>query len=636
MVLTTGLAGLLTLPRTITDMDGAEFALIAARGGIAHPPGYPLYSAMLRGWHEAFARWFASGDVTAPGVLAVMSVAMSMATAWLIWAGITTVQNRPRLAAAATLIVMLASPVWRASTGLEPFALNDLMGAGLMFVAASSLAGRKGLGFATGMVFGLAFCNHHSLAFAFPLALPALALAAPSTLTILARKNLRSNLTGAAGGFILGLLPLVWFATQRNNTAGFVWGDWSDFLLRLDNHLFRRDYGTLSLRAGADGGWLSGPLFMLKVYGQSLSWIWLAVAILGGFSAIGAIGKVNRDRRINAFRKFEWACLAAFLSTGIVMPTLFRMEAASDTVEIMQRFGALPLIFLAPAIASGLTRLQARLPANLPVRWHHAPAATLILVIGLHGLLQFKTSNRRLETLADTHLNASLAALQQVLNSPGSASPKKSQAKSQMKSPWIVTNTDLDFFGFTYKTAAMTPKPVVIQTGLWPSLWYRRQSLKFITESGVQLSPEAAALLLTPLAPDEDFKILQKILFAALREHRLFLSAGVFPGMTALIDTSYPVASFIQPVAAGNEAEMPPHLAMIRINEHFSQPVLAALEGNMWRTYWEHYSLDGWRRTWTALAAASESTADSAALKICTETMKKLGPASGPDTQQVP
>ena len=624
MVLTTGLAGLLTLPRTITDMDGAEFALIAARGGIAHPPGYPLYSAMLRGWHEAFARWFASGDVTAPGVLAVMSVAMSMATAWLIWVGITTVQNRPRLAAAATLIVMLASPVWRASTGLEPFALNDLMGAGLMFLAASSLAGRKGLAFPTGMVFGLAFCNHHSLAFAFPLALPALALAAPSALTILERTHLRSNLTTAAGGFILGLLPLVWFATQRNNTAGFVWGDWSDFLSRLDNHLFRRNYGTLSLKAGADGGWLSGPLFMLKVYGQSLSWIWLAVAIWGGFSGI------------NAFRKFEWACLAAFLSTGIVMPMLFRMEAASDTAEIMRRFGALPLIFLAPAIAIGLARLQARLPANLPVRWHHAPAATLIIVIGLHGLLQFKTSNRRLETLADTHLSASLAALQQVVMSPRSASPQKSQAKSQAKSPWIVTNTDLDFFGFTYKTATMMPKPVVIQTGLWPSLWYRRQSLKFLAESGVQISPEAAALLLTPLAPDEDFKILQKILFAALRDHRLFLSAGVFPGMNALIDTSYPVASFIQPIAAGNEAEMPPHSAMIRINEHFSQPVLAALEGNTWQTYWEHYSLDGWRRTWTALAAASESTADSAELKICTDTIKKLGPASGPDTQQIP
>ena len=39
---------LLAGARTVSDADHAEFATVAFYGGIAHPPGYPLYSLLLR------------------------------------------------------------------------------------------------------------------------------------------------------------------------------------------------------------------------------------------------------------------------------------------------------------------------------------------------------------------------------------------------------------------------------------------------------------------------------------------------------------------------------------------------------------------------------------------------------------
>lgn len=612
VILAVGLAGLLVLPSTATDMDGAEFALIASRGGIAHPPGYPLYSAMLRGWHEAFGQWFASEtDVTSPPILALMSVIAAMATAWLIWAAIITWQNRPGaqnrtdatspwLAAAATLAVMLATPVWRASTGLEPFALNDLMAASLMLLAAQGMTSSTPLterhAALTGLLFGLAFCNHHSLAFGVPLALP-----------LLTRGQLRPMFRGAAVGFIAGLTPMIWFVTERHNHAGFIWGDWSDFLARLLTHIFRTDYGTLNLKSSPDGTWLSGPIFMIKTYATSLSWIWTIPVVIG---IIGTSLKA---------RKFEWLCLASFATTGVAMPILFRTAPTVDGSEVMARFAALPLLLLAPAIASGLCMMRSRVKPQ----WHRAAAGILVIAIGLHAAAQLQASNRRFETLTDTHLNASLRALIPTLREPG------------RRTTWIVTTSDQDFFGFTYKIAAMTPKPVIVQTGLWPSLWYRRQTLQQLGASGVEIQEQVQRMLLGVLPTADAFDLLTQMMTTSKSKDGIFLSSGTFPGMADVSHESYPFGSFIR-LSATNESDLPPHRQIVQINTLFTQPVLEALAGGSGRTSWERYALEGWRRTWTALAMTSQNQGDQRSLTICIAILSQLGPASSDGSRQIP
>ncbi len=617
VVVATGVAGLLVLPRGVTDMDGAEFALIAARGGIAHPPGYPLYSAMLRGWHEMVAQWFAQGsEVTSPIALAVLSVTLSTATAWLVWAGISTWQNRPDaperptaaspwLAAAATMAVMAATPVWRASTGLEPFALNDLMAAGLIFLAAKVMSSptppRQIHAALTGLIFGLAFCNHHSLAFAAPLALP-----------LLMRGQTRSMFRGAVGGFIAALLPILWFAFERQSVTGFVWGDWSDFLAGLERHVFRRSYGMLSLKTNSQGTWLDGPAYMAQVYASSLSWIWLLSAALGIF--------VAATRK----HKFEWICLAGFATTGIVMPILFRIEPIGDGPEIMARFGALPLLMLAPVIASGLVTLN----HQIQPRWRLGAAAALISTLGLHAAIQLPSSNRRLEIISSTHLEASLAA-----TNVRAGEPKR-------RATWIVTNSDLDFFGFAFKTADMTPRPVIVQSGLWPSLWYRQRTLMELTRAGVEVPQTAMKNLAEVVTVQESFEGLSQIINQAKSKDGIFLSTGFFPGLQGLAaGDSYPIGSFIRLVATGatESSDFPPHAALVKQNEILVQPVIDALAGTRCcRTAWESFSLDGWRRTWETLARTSEAIGDMPSLNICTAMLKKLGPSISNGHGQIP
>lgn len=613
VVVATGLAGLLVLPRTVTDMDGAEFALIAARGGIAHPPGYPLYSAMLRGWHEVFAGRFASGnEVTSPGVLAILSVTLSMATAWLIWAGISTWQNRPGaperpsaaspwLAAAATVAVMVAAPVWRASTGLEPFALNDLMAAGLIFLAARVLSSpappREIHATLTGLIFGLALCNHHSLAFAAPLALP-----------LFTRGQMRPMLRGAAGGFIAGLLPMLWFAVERQASPGFIWGDWSDFMPALENHVLRRSYGTLSLKINSLGTWFDGPAFMAQVYTRGLSWFWLLSAAFGTF--VAATKK----------HRFDGLCLTGFATTGIAMPILFRMEPTGDGPEIMARFGALPLLLLAPLIGSGLVALH----NQIHPRWRKGAGAALIAILVLHATIQLPSSNRGLETISNTHLEASIAATNAIADGPTG------------RAPWIVTNSDLDFFGFAYKTTGMTPRPVIIQSGLWPSLWYRRQTLLELVKSGVEIPKATMDTLAEAVTVEESFVGLSEIINQAKAKDAIFLSTGSFPGLDRLAADSYPTGSFIRLTAKG-ATDFPPHRELVKQNRRLVQPILNALAGTgCCRTAWESFSLDGWRRTWAALASTSQATGDLPSLNICTDVLAKLGPSISGGPRQIP
>ncbi|NDE15669.1 DUF2723 domain-containing protein [bacterium] len=623
----TAIAGIAALPRTTTDMDGAEFALIAAKGGIAHPPGYPLYSAMLRLWHECFARWFAvPPEITSPAALALLSVLVSTVAAWVLWDGIMRWQERPGrepyrtgsgpwCVAAAVLCVMLASPVWRASTGIEPFALNNLMAACLVWIAATALTSRpaaterctQNMAFATGLLFGLAFCNHHSLAFAAPMALPALAGSR--------RRLTRAAIWGTVSGFVTGLLPMVWFLLEMDSTAGLVWGDWSRFLARLPVHIFRRDYGTLSLTSGATGHWWNGPRYLVTVFEPGLTWVWSAIALAGMAATLRQI--TTRQTRSHA--TLEGLAIACFLTTGFLMSALFRLEPTPDSAAIMDRFAALPLIFLATPIAGFLYRVTSIVDHGLRPAPQRLILAFLAMALVFQAAHQFSRSDRGRESIADLHIRASLAALRDPL------------ASSDSGRVWIVTNTDVDFFGFQYWTADMIPRPVIVQTGLWTSVWYRKKILKDLGQSGVVFDPALTATLEERIPEDLAFAALSRILIGAARQGRVFLSTGNFPKMDALLDVTYPVASFVRVLTPGPEtsASVPSHQDIVDANVKYSAPLLKALAANPCNTAWECYSLEGWRRTWMALEVSSRAIGDQSQLKICAAHLNAIRTREG-------
>ncbi|NBQ54203.1 MAG: hypothetical protein EBU49_11575 [Proteobacteria bacterium] len=109
---------------------------------------------------------------------------------------------------------------------------------------------------------------------------------------------------------------------------------------------------------------------------------------------------------------------------------------------------------------------------------------------------------------------------------------------------------------------------------------------------------------------EESFIGLSQIINQAKAKDAIFLSTGSFPGIDRLAADSYPTGSFIR-LAAKGSTHFPQHSELVRQNEILVQPVLNALAGTRCcRTAWESFSLDGWRRTWAALASTSEATED--------------------------
>ncbi|MBK9776571.1 MAG: DUF2723 domain-containing protein [bacterium] len=163
----------MTLQRTLPAGDSGELIAVAWNGGVAHPPGYPLYTLLAGAW----ARVFAFGE---PALrLAVFSAVCMAAAAGLLAAALRKLGASAWAAGAAALAWAFCAPAWKMALVAEVFALHSLLAAGLWFALAALLAARTPgehrralLALAALSVLGLS--HHHTL---FILALPVDAVA---------------------------------------------------------------------------------------------------------------------------------------------------------------------------------------------------------------------------------------------------------------------------------------------------------------------------------------------------------------------------------------------------------------------------------------------------------------------------
>jgi hypothetical protein len=180
----------------LTGGDGGELAAAVATGGVMHPPGYPLYAILGR-----VAAWLPLAASVAGRLNLLSAVCDAFAAAFLCAAmGRRTGSRAAGLTAAVAFA--LAPVVWSYAICAEVFALNNLLGAVLVWLAVryDEHAERR---FAMwgAFVVGLGLANHHTFVFAAaPIAGGALwrgraDLLEPRTLT---------RLAGAVGA---GLLP---------------------------------------------------------------------------------------------------------------------------------------------------------------------------------------------------------------------------------------------------------------------------------------------------------------------------------------------------------------------------------------------------------------------------------------------
>lgn len=349
--LAVGLAALalywLTLAPDVLASDAGEFQVVAATWGVAHPPGFPLYT-MLAG---VFAHLFPVGSLAwRANLFSALIGALAVALTSAITRRETGQAHAGWLAA---LALMVASTFWLTATQAGVRTLTALLFA-LMLEAALAYrravrAGQAGRGalLRFGAAAGLGVTHHGSLLFLGLL----LALG-----IVLADRRAWRRWPLALGAALTGALPWLYLVAKGLNT----WGTFLDHVLARG---FTGDVFTL-LSPGALGGrwWAAREIFALQWPGLALFW-----------AGVGLLLALRRDR---------W--LGGLLAGGLLVHTLVTVSyPSSATVDY-----ALPALLLA-GVCMGIAAAQGR------QGWQALALVVLVLAPLLAALLTGWVGMRR-------------------------------------------------------------------------------------------------------------------------------------------------------------------------------------------------------------------------------------------------
>lgn len=336
-----GLGTSLVLP---PGFDSGELVSACASGGIAHPPGYPLYTML--GWLLCGAFSFADpacvmnffSAFCGAAAAGILCFALIMA-AKSVWCGI----------GGALCFAAAASP-WRMAAGAEVFSLH------LMFCAVLAAAaemwkifpGRRRfwLG-AAALCLGLALSHHQTIL----LFVPGMAV-----FMFLERKN------GEWGVFwelplvfAAGLLPYLWLPLRSSylleqpagGTSAFCWGSpdtWERFWWVVS----RRGYGSLQLSTAA----CTFDDRMASLGGWAASLALDQTAVIGCLLLLAGLAVCIRTRELRG----ELALWGVFLLLSGPFWAVYAAQPASQgAAEMMERFYASSYMAAAAFIAFGIS-----------------------------------------------------------------------------------------------------------------------------------------------------------------------------------------------------------------------------------------------------------------------------------------
>lgn len=260
--------------------DGQELACAAWTLGIAHPPGYPLYTILGHGAMKALGGLDPGRALTLFSALCQALAAGVLITLYqrVLREGRPEAEKRGGLLAAtgAGLLIAFSRTVWDHGTFAEVLPLTFLFGALILAVAWVPAEARPGAGRAAalGGLLGVALLNHYSILAVAP-------LAALCVLRWALRAEKRGWLlplaaAGCGGAALLGYLYLPWRAAAN---PALNWGDpataerlkwmlsggqFKELMMGTDRESAARGisnwlqwWGTLWLPAGWDRLWLN-------------------------------------------------------------------------------------------------------------------------------------------------------------------------------------------------------------------------------------------------------------------------------------------------------------------------------------------------------------------------------------------
>lgn len=334
VTIATGILYFTTAARDIVVGDSPELITAAATLGVAHAPGYPLFTML---GHVFSLLPFGSIPFRV-NLLSVLCDALAVGVIYLLAARLTKSQLA---AAVAALLLAVNSNFWGWSLAAEVFPLNNLFAAILilLFVAWHEQPQRSGLLIAAFFFSGLAFTNHQTIV-----------LLGPAFAFVLWRRrsNLFARPTVLAFGVIallIGLLPYAYIPWASSHHPPHNWGNVSSFQ-DLVGLITRRSYG--STRLVSTSGYAGGP-----------AWPRLGALVLS-FGPVAALliilGAIEAFRRA---RWYFWFTLIAFVFAGplFVWISDLNIGSAPSALFVLQRFFLLSQVVLAPLVAFGVIAL---------------------------------------------------------------------------------------------------------------------------------------------------------------------------------------------------------------------------------------------------------------------------------------
>ncbi len=427
---------LATLSPTVQGGDSGEFITVAYRLGIAHPPGFPLYTML--------AKLFTLLPVgTIAWRVNLFSAVCDGAAAFLLCRAVSRWTGRPWCGAVAASAFAFSAVIWPYAVTAEVFALNNLFVAGLIDLSVSATLEpdhRAWIVPLSAFWLGLGLTNHHTLVFLglpfalYQLGLEGRRLADPRRLGLIAL------------AFTLGLLPYLYLPIAAAARPPIVWGDQttpSGFL----THLMRREYGTF--RLASESSAVSQPQLgrrlLIFVSRFASTTFWLGPLLL--LSSLVALARRRPTRLLGGL----WLLALAFYL--VVFSALANVHLDIPLhITIQERFWQQAVVVGSALMGVGLSELAGRLMGTWE-RWLGTALAagfTLLLV-----LTHFSAMNLRHRTVIRNHAVAILEGL-----------PRNTV---------LFTSSDETTGGVRYMqlVEGLRPDVRVIPTGLVTKEWFR-------------------------------------------------------------------------------------------------------------------------------------------------------------------
>jgi hypothetical protein len=373
---------LYTSPRGIALEDDGFFVLTAQAWGIAHPPGYPLYTLFA-----GLFQWLPVGSLA--WRIHAFSALCGALTVSVLWLSLRRLLPGSLPALTGAMAFGLSLTFWSQAIVAEVYALNTLLFA-LALVLLLYAGARGGIGGKTplrlaALIIGLSLGNHW----------PQAVLGSPVLLVLLwqLRRAVRADTAVLAACVLMGLTPYLWMLWRSHQPLAFTFAEPFTSLEQFWAYVSRSTYRDVDVSPTA--GWLDklGYLRLVFLRGMAeFAWVGGAAALLGLLRPPAAWAPGLR-----------LGLGASFLASSVLMALLLGFDDQPLNRAVFRVYPLVAWLVAAVWLAAGVAWLRARVPA--------VGALAAAGCVALPLLLHWPLNDRHAYRWAEDYARAVLADL---------------------------------------------------------------------------------------------------------------------------------------------------------------------------------------------------------------------------------